>query len=331
MRSRHATNRLNAFVALLFVWLVTVAGSSSAQDIATDAAARRALGDIAAKAYGVDGGGALKLGDYATIAALDRVVKGESDAALVARGVHKLRTDELGLTFTPVAWDGLVLVTHVANPVRTIGLRQLRDVYAGKITNWRDLGGPDAPINVYSVAGPLDGVEYELRRALFGFGHVPIVSGRWYLNTVSLEAAVALDRHAIAVSTLSNVFASKQVRMLAVEGVVPTRVAVRRGEYLLAAPVYLVERTETPPQTAARLRRVLMDEALARTFRARKLTPIRDATILTRVFDSRRTQLLAILAVPNEVPLEPALLTPNEVEPRAVQVPAPTDTEPANL
>ena len=311
----NAMMRNAAVMALSFLWCSLVALPASAQHIATDAAARRALGDLAQTGYAGDGGAALTLGDYATIAAIDRVFKGESEAALVGRGAHKLRAEELALTFTPIAWDGLVLITHPANPLKSIGLRQLRDVYAGKIKNWRELGGADAPINLYSVAGPLDGVEFELRRSLFGFGHVPVAAGRWYLNTVSLEAAVALDRHAIAVSALSNVHANRQVKMLQLEGVAPTRVAVRRGEYLLAAPVYLVERTEQPPASAARLRRVLSNEALARSLRSRKLTPIRDATLLKAVFESRREQLLAILAVPLEMPLASELLVPREIEP----------------
>lgn len=315
--------RLNAMIpatrimAFCCALVMALSGPNAlAQKIATDAAAKRALGDLAANAYAGDGGGKLVLGDYATIAAIDRVLKGEADAALVARGVHKLRPTELDLTFTPLVWDGLVLVTHLKNPVRNIGLRQLRDVYAGKIKNWKELGGADAAINLYSVAGPLDGVEYELRRALYGYGHVPVAAGRWYLNTVSLEAAVALDVNAIAVSSLSNAFANKQIKMLSLEGVTPSRVAVRRGEYLLAMPIYLVSRTVPENTHAARLQRLISAESLTRPLHARKLTPIRDASLLTKVFDHRREQLLAILAVPPEQPLTPELLTPQEIEPR---------------
>ncbi|WP_170113448.1 substrate-binding domain-containing protein [Ahniella affigens] len=317
MQRSNAMIQFQRIMAFCCALLLAVSGfGAKAQQVATDAAARRALGDLAVTAYASDGGGKLALGDYATIAALDRVLKGESDAALVARGVHTLRATELELTFTPLVWDGLVLITHLKNPVRNIGLRQLRDVYAGKIKNWKELGGTDAPINLYSVAGPLDGVEYELRRALYGYGHVPIAAGRWYLNTGSLEAAVALDANAIAVSSLSNAFANKQIKMLNLEGVVPSRVAVRRGEYLLAMPIYLVSRTVPENPHAARLQRLISAESLTRSLHARKLTPIRDASLLTKVFDHRREQLLAILAVPPEQPLSPDLLAPQEIEPR---------------
>lgn len=316
MPQMNAMIRTQSIMAFCCALLLGLSLSAQAQQIATDAAARRALGDLAVQAYASDGGGKLALGDYATIAALDRVLKGESDAALVARGVHKLRPAELGLTFTPLVWDGLVVITHPKNPVLNIGLRQLRDVYAGKITNWKDLGGKDAAINLYSVAGPLDGVEYELRRSLYGFGHVPVAAGRWYLNTVSLEAAVALDANALAVSSLSNAFANKQVKLLSLEGVVPSRVKVRRGEYLLAMPIYLVTRTDPVNPHAARLQRLISAESLTRSLHARKLTPIRDASLLTKVYDHRREQLLAILAVPPEQPLAPELLAPQEIEPR---------------
>ncbi len=45
-----------------------------------------------------------------------------------------------------VAWDGISVIVNPANPIHQITLAQLSDMYTGKITNWRDLGGPDAEI-----------------------------------------------------------------------------------------------------------------------------------------------------------------------------------------
>lgn len=47
-----------------------------------------------------------------------------------------------------VAIDSLVVITHPSNPVREITMAQLGDVFAGRITNWKDLGGSDMPIKV---------------------------------------------------------------------------------------------------------------------------------------------------------------------------------------
>jgi phosphate transport system substrate-binding protein len=49
-----------------------------------------------------------------------------------------------------VALDGLSIYVHENNPVKELTLEQLRQVFTGKIKNWQQLGGPDAPITLYS-------------------------------------------------------------------------------------------------------------------------------------------------------------------------------------
>ena len=45
-----------------------------------------------------------------------------------------------------VAMDGIAMVVHESNPLQGLTIEQIRDVYTGKITNWKELGGPDRPI-----------------------------------------------------------------------------------------------------------------------------------------------------------------------------------------
>jgi len=49
-----------------------------------------------------------------------------------------------------IAMDGIAVVVHESNPLQGLTTAQIRDVYTGKITNWKDLGGPDLPIVVIS-------------------------------------------------------------------------------------------------------------------------------------------------------------------------------------
>ena len=49
-----------------------------------------------------------------------------------------------------VAMDGLSVYVNAANPLKELSLNQLKDIFTGKITNWKDLGGADAPITIYS-------------------------------------------------------------------------------------------------------------------------------------------------------------------------------------
>ncbi len=47
-----------------------------------------------------------------------------------------------------VAVDSLVVITHPSNPLTTLTLDQLRDMYEGRITNWSEVGGADQPITI---------------------------------------------------------------------------------------------------------------------------------------------------------------------------------------
>jgi phosphate transport system substrate-binding protein len=49
-----------------------------------------------------------------------------------------------------VAMDGIAIVVHPSNPVAGLTIEQIRDIYTGKIANWKELGGPDQPVVVIS-------------------------------------------------------------------------------------------------------------------------------------------------------------------------------------
>lgn len=72
------------------------------------------------------------------VAMSSRDIKEKEAAAAAKNGVKPVRT--------AIAVDAIVPVVHPANPVSEISAGQLRDIYAGKITNWKELGGEDAAI-----------------------------------------------------------------------------------------------------------------------------------------------------------------------------------------
>ena len=49
----------------------------------------------------------------------------------------------------PVALDGFVFITHKDNPVDSLTVQQIRDIYTGKITNWKDVGGKNERIRAF--------------------------------------------------------------------------------------------------------------------------------------------------------------------------------------
>ena len=62
------------------------------------------------------------------------------------------------LDSVPVAIDGIVFYTNKSLGIKSLSLNQLRDIYSGKITNWRELGGKDLPITPVSLDPRIDSI-----------------------------------------------------------------------------------------------------------------------------------------------------------------------------
>ncbi len=76
------------------------------------------------------------------IANASRAMKDEERSAANANGIEPLEH--------VVALDAIAVVVHPSNPINGITLQQISDIYTGKITNWRELGGEDRPIVLLS-------------------------------------------------------------------------------------------------------------------------------------------------------------------------------------
>lgn len=216
-----------------------------------DVTTARSFATGLAHAWQRAGHGHVVLQPFNTISGIDAVIHGSADVGGSARGAFDRRAGEAGLTFTPVAWDALVMIANPHNPVSGLTLKQLHDIYYGRITNWSQVGGRNAPIHLYAVASPTDGVEFSLRRLLFGRGVQPVAAPRLYVNVEKLEEGVALDPQGLGVTTLSGVHADRRVKLLAIDGHRPSRATVADGDYPLYAPLYLVTNPDDGKHAAA--------------------------------------------------------------------------------
>ncbi|WP_243042848.1 LysM peptidoglycan-binding domain-containing protein [Dyella sedimenti] len=279
-----------------------------------DYATARGVVDDVSKAWEKSGKGRIDVQPFNTASGLDAVAHGLADVAGSARG--SAGGTESDLVFTPVAFDALVMITHPSNSVPNLTVKQLHDIYFGKITNWKDVGGKDAPIDLYAVASPGDGVEYSLRRLIFGRGNQPVAAPRLYVNTTKLEEAVTLDPNALGVTTLSGVAANTKVRMVNVDGVHPSLATVSDGSYLLYTPLYLVTNRNNPKtaQIQAFMEFLHTDQVKALA-RQHQLVPYTDAPQLAENDKARREKLLAENGIP--MPDEPAPAPAPETTPVA--------------
>jgi len=147
---------------------------------------------------------------------------------------------EAEVKMVPVAWDALVVIVNPRNPADTISLEQVRQVYTGNISNWKALGGIDAPIDLFVRAGKISGVGHALRKLVFtNFSQTFTDSAKRYPSSGPLEKAVEADANGIAVTGIGSA-RRRAVKILALDGIEPSYDNIRNGDYMLYRPMFLV-------------------------------------------------------------------------------------------
>lgn len=195
--------------------------------------------------YARERGTSVAVTPFSTNSGIEGVLSGEIDLAASARSPIAVRPAEMGLVFHPVAWDALVFIVHPSNPVTNLSLMQVREIFQGKLDNWNQVGGKDAPIDLYSVMGPYDGLETTIRQMLFGDPGYRAMIDRLFLNQHQIEVGIQMDPDAIGMTTLAGLSRQK-VKPLSIEGVTANRDSVGDGSYLLSLPLFMVYKADGP-------------------------------------------------------------------------------------
>lgn len=141
--------------------------------------------------------------------------------------------------FEPVAWDALAVIVHKDNPVSDVTLHQVHQIYSGRITNWKELGGPDAPIKLFVREGKISGVGRAIRKLVFADFDREFAATQTFKSTGPLEQAIEKDRLAIGMSGISSA-RKRDVKVLTLEGKEPSYDNIKTGAYMLYRPLYIV-------------------------------------------------------------------------------------------
>jgi phosphate transport system substrate-binding protein len=260
----------------------TVATASAAEDELLwrgDHATGRTIMDELAKEYAKEKKGKITLQPFSTVSGLDAVAQGTADIAGSARGKYMKRPEESGINFVPVALDAAVMIAYPKNPVQSLTLHQVYDLYYGRITSWTVLGGEPKDVNLYGIAAPLDGVEFSVRDLVFRNGDQRVAIPRLYLNTTKLEEGVSIDPAGTGLSTLASVHGNTGVKALAIEGISATPATIADGSYPLYITLYLAAKADSPKQAAIdRFIAFLNGDTAKAILRKHDLVPYSDAT-----------------------------------------------------
>ena len=182
-----------------------------------------------------------------------------------------------GLTLTeiPIGHEAFVFFTHKDNPVRSLTQAQIRAVYSGRIRNWKELGGRDEPILAFQRIKGSDAQDTMLG-IMNGEAMAPPpraqqqgASGANY--TVINVAAYHNRKNALGYScrwytTVPN--ASPGIRLLAVDGILPTPENIQSGAYPFTTLLLAVTARPLSPQSRSLLNWIIGPEGqdlIART------------------------------------------------------------------
>ena len=139
----------------------------------------------------------------------------------------------------PVAWDALVVIVNKDNPVENLSLHQLQQVYLGKISNWKQLGGNDAPIDLYVRRGKMSGVGRTLRELVFHNFDQDFKASYVVKSSGPVEKGVVKNINGIGVTGISSA-KRRDVKILKLNGKAPSYDNIKTGNYDLYRPLYLV-------------------------------------------------------------------------------------------
>ncbi|MCI0523810.1 MAG: phosphate ABC transporter substrate-binding protein [Acidobacteria bacterium] len=144
-----------------------------------------------------------------------------------------------------VAWDGIVPIVHPSNPVKNLTLAQLKDIYTGKITDWKQVGGKGAAIVV--VTRDFTSGTSEAWSELI-LDKEPVVAGAKEKGSSSaILEAVAKDPNAIGYDGIGYAEGDNRVKPLSVDGVMASASAILDKSYKIARPIYMI--TNNRPTT----------------------------------------------------------------------------------
>lgn len=190
----------------------------------------------------------------------NRLYNGEVDLLIVYEPaetiVERMKTEPLCIK--PIGLDALVFLANTANPLESLTMEQLVDIYSGKITNWSAVGGLDRELLAFQR--PTGSGSQTLMQKLV-MGDVPMTDGdnvfRYSTMSDILEGMLSYNNedNTLGYSVFyyaNNMYFEKDLKLMGVDGVIPSTKTIYDGSYKLTNAFYAVVRTDEPADSNAR-------------------------------------------------------------------------------
>ncbi|MCX8007708.1 MAG: phosphate ABC transporter substrate-binding protein [Coriobacteriia bacterium] len=172
-------------------------------------------------------------------AGIENVIAGTSDIGTSSRD---LKGDEAkhGLVDTPIAYDAIAVIVNPSNPVNGLTKEQVKAIFQGRITNWKEVGGPDMEIGVVN--------RDEASGTREAFSKIVLDKERFDPTAVILpgtgQVRSVVAQAPSAIGYISLGFVTPEVKALAIDGVAPSEEAVVSGAYPISRVLHFFTKGE---------------------------------------------------------------------------------------
>lgn len=226
---------------------VTVSGSTSVGS---------PMEKLAEAFEGKNSGVKVEVQQLGSSAGIKNAIEGVSEIGMSSRDL-KDEEKSSGLKETIIATDGIAVITNKANKVTDLTLDQVKDIYTGKITNWKEVGGEDAPIVVVSRedgSGTRDGFQEKV-----GFESEELIKDA-QISDGSGNIKSTVEGNVNAIGYISFGYVDEAVNAVKVDGVEINHETVANNEYVIARPFILVNKDCISDNAQALIDFILSDE-----------------------------------------------------------------------
>ena len=172
------------------------------------------------------------------------VIKGVNskkvDLGTGCREAIETSKDENNVESIQVAWGALSFIVNPKNKINNLSTKQIKDILIGNITNWKQVGGEDKPINLIVRESKKSGVGLSAREILF-----KNIDADFYSKAKKVKSSgfvreeVAKDANAFAIDNTISSSKHNGIKMLKVDGIEPTKANILSNKYKMRQALYI--------------------------------------------------------------------------------------------
>ena len=154
-----------------------------------------------------------------------------------------------------IAIDGIAVVVNPANPINNLSLEEVQKIFSGKIKNWKEVGGKDAKINIYS-RGKESGTRKTFEKLALKKSKISH-SAIFVSSNGNMKVMVIQDKNGIGY--LSVGYLDNSVKALKIDNIYPSLSNIKSGKYKIQRYLYMIVSPKSPEYAITFIKMVLSD------------------------------------------------------------------------